>query len=96
MHSLLSNIYKKLTELVSVTATNPKVLYVGDTNVRTDINAYAIYAIQNVTFTTLHTGVLNGSSTDIATKTLTAGQTWKIPIKGTVTLAGGSALIYLH
>jgi hypothetical protein len=94
--AVIQNISKKLTELVDKLVTTPKVLYVSDTNVRTSIDAYAIYAIENTTFTTLHVGTVGTSSTGLSSKTLIAGQTWKVPIKGTVTLAGGSVLIYLN
>ena len=63
------------------------------TNAFNNVVAYAIYAITDVTFTTLDANVEGDT---LIGQTLSAGGMWIIPINGTVTLAGGSALIYQH
>ena len=68
-----------------------KPLFISDTSANTDIDAYAIYALTDATFTTLN-AVYEGD--DLSAATLPAGHIWYIPIVGTVTLAGGSVIIY--
>lgn len=82
---------KALTRLEGSSLTNTKPLVITDTNVNSGIEAYAIYAISDATFTTLNV-VAEGD--DLSARTLTAGHIWYVPIKGTVTLAGGAVIVY--
>jgi hypothetical protein len=84
---------KRLQELMSKSLTGALPLVITDTNVNTNINAYAIYAITDATFTTLNV-VAEGD--DLSAQTLSAGHIWYVPIVGTVTLAGGAVIIYQH
>jgi hypothetical protein len=68
-------------------------LVITDTTANTDIEGMAIYAIADATFTTLDT---SASGNTLVGQTLPAGHVWYIPIKGTVTLSGGSVIIYRH
>lgn len=78
-------------ELLGKSLMNTKPLVITDTTTYTNVDAYAIYAITDTTFTTFqHVG--DGDS--LASSTLTAGHIWYIPIVGTVKLAGGSAIVY--
>lgn len=84
-------IIKLLNQLIGKTLTNTKPLVITDTNANTGIDAMAIYAITNATFTTLDC-VTEGD--DLSAQTLTAGHIWYVPIKGTVTLATGAVIVY--
>lgn len=70
---------------------NTRPLVITDTSANTNVDAYAIYAISDATFTTLD---YIGEGDDLAAQTLTAGHIWYIPIVGTVTLAGGAVIVY--
>ncbi len=87
----LQRLIDRVTELLnkSLTGTNP--LVITDTTANTNVEGMAIYAITDTTFTTLDT---SASGNTLIGQTLPAGHIWYIPIKGTVTLAGGSAIIY--
>lgn len=76
----------------ALTGTNP--LYLSDTDAH-NVNGYAIYAIEEATFTTLSVGLADDSDTDLSDKTLTAGSIWYLPIHK-VTLSGGSVFVYEH
>jgi len=84
---------KLIKELLnkSLTGTNP--LVITDTTANTNVNGVSIYAIADTTFTTLDT---SASGNTLVGQTLLAGHVWYIPIKGTVTLASGSVIIYRH
>jgi hypothetical protein len=84
---------KRLQELMSKSLTGALPLVITDTNANTGINAYAIYAISDATFTTLNV-IAEGD--DLSTQTLSAGHIWYVPINGTVTLAGGAVIVYQH
>jgi len=78
-------------EALSKGLTGTKPLVITDTNAQTNVDAFAIYAIADVTFTTLD-AIYEGDT--LIGQTLSAGHIWYIPIRGTVTLAGGSAIVY--
>ena len=81
----------KVQELIDKSLTNGRPLVITDTDVNEGVDAYAIYAISDATFTTLD----NESTGDtLIGQTLTAGHIWYLPIKGTVTLAGGAVIVY--
>ena len=84
---------KQILAELSRSLTNTKALVITDTVARTNVDAYAIYAITDTVFTTFNTAVDPNSNTLIGT-TLPAGHTWFLPIKGTVTLASGKVIIY--
>ena len=86
-------ILKTLNRIEAVSLTNTKPLVITDTSANTGIDGYAIYAISDATFTTLDC-VTQGD--DLAAQTLSAGHIWYIPIKGTVTLAGGGVIVYQY
>lgn len=84
-------IVKLLNQLLAKSLTNTRPLVITDTVENTGIDALAIYAITDTTFTTLN-AVYQGN--DLATQTLSKGHIWYIPIKGSVKLATGSVIIY--
>ena len=75
----------------SLTQTNPWII--TNTTAVNELNAYAIYAISDATFTTLDTSAAGNT---LIGQTLSAGDIWYIPIKGTVELAGGAVIVYRH
>lgn len=89
----MNEVVRLLTMILSKSLTNTKPLVITDTNPNTNINGMAIYAITNTTFTTLD-AVYEGDS--LITQTLEKGHIWYLPIKGTVTLASGSVIVYQH
>jgi len=91
MKTDLQILIKTLQELTDKSLTNTKPLVITDTNANTGIDGLAIYALEDSTFTTLDY-VAEGD--DLSVETLTAGHTWFIPIKGTVTLATGAVIVY--
>jgi hypothetical protein len=84
---------KRLQELMSKSLTGALPLIITDTVANTNINAYAIYALEDTTFTTLQI-IAEGNS--LTTETLSKGHIWYVPINGTVTLATGAVIIYQH
>ena len=89
----LQILIQTVQELLSKSLTGTKPLVITDTTAITSVEAMAIYAITDTTFTTLD----NSAEGDtLIGQTLTAGHIWYIPIKGTVTLATGSVIVYRH
>lgn len=82
-----------LKQILGKSLTNTLPLVITDTTAHTNINAMAIYAISNATFTTLNT-INQGDS--LTSQTLNAGNIWYVPINGTVKLATGAVIIYQH
>lgn len=80
---------------LSLTQTNPYVI--TDTNTHSNLNGYAIYAIEDTTFTAATTvfGVQGTGSAALAAKTLKAGHVWYIPVHQ-VDLAAGSVIVYRY
>ena len=89
----LQKLISRVTELLSKSLTGTNPLVITDTTANTGIEGMAIYAIADATFTALES---TASGNTLVGQTLSAGHVWYIPIKGTVTLATGSVIIYRH
>ena len=78
-------------ELLDKSLIKSRPLVITTTDQHDAIDAYAIYAIEDATFTTLD----NQSTGDsLVGSTLYAGGIWYIPIRGSIKLAGGSVIVY--
>ncbi len=86
-----SKLENKLQELIDKSLVKGRPLVITNTDVNEGVDAYAIYAISDATFTTLDN---ESTGNTLIGQTLSAGHIWYIPIKGTVTLAGGSVIVY--
>ena len=84
---------KTLQRFMDTSLTGTLPLVITDTNANIGINAIAIYALEDSTFTTLDY-VAEGD--DLDAETISAGHIWYVPIKGTVTLATGAVIVYQH
>lgn len=82
-----------LEEMLRKGLINPKPLFCTGTTTYTSVNGFAIYGIEDCTFTTLN---MDYEGTDPATLTLPAGHIWYGPIVGTVELLTGEAIVYQH
>lgn len=86
---------KEIKKTLNQSLTDTKPLFISDTVARTGLNAFAVYALEDSTFTTLN-AILDSRSNTLTAKTLKAGHIWYIPISGTVTLATGSVIVYQY
>lgn len=91
---LFGRIKEILSRHESRSLSNTKPHYINDTTLRSDIEGYAIQAINSdVTFTTLEVRNEESESNGLVNMTLPAGQIVYLNIKD-IELAGGDAIVY--